>query len=447
MADTVRSLPIDSPSGIERVPDYPDRLGRQSGGFVEDAAAGQWVIVEGRADMAAGVEVARKQALLAAYRQAINVGGSIEVGEFSQLINYREIADIVTKRSHGFIKAYETLFEGPESGNEGVFMVAIRAFVVDNLDVSQSDDDALTQFVTLIGSPKVLFILSQRRERGSGGYGSYGSLDEVDLDLVQGDTELRLSRRAQVLSEESMPYPDEDSDVYDVHSAEQFLAEHFRDVGYEVVTSDDIFRTGFVDDEELQKAREGIGSYAARVGKSVDADIVIAGDIRYQVSGAGAGVGTDFGGVLGTVSLTAKAIVPSSGKVLGVASHRERYMSVAQSSELVAREESLARASKTAADELKWEIPSLLARETRDVALELTNISYRDAESTQRFLSGLPGIDKVAMHGWSDNRSSYVVSSQFTGPRERDVVGALAQEFDNFEVIEVGYYKVVGTFD
>ncbi len=407
----------------------------------------QWVTVEGRAEMTSGRSVARKQALLDAYRQAINAGGSIEIGEFSQLRNFKEVVDLVTKRVHGYIKGYEILAEGPDSKDKNIYMVAIRALVVDGLDQLSAGDEGLKQFVALIGSPKVLFVLATEAERTldttAAGY-TASQNEQIDLEVVQGDTQVRLHRDQN--SADSMGMNDQPNDIEDfqVSSAEQEMANHFRQVGYEVLTSDDVLNSGFIEMEDLRLARKGLGAYAAKIGRVVNADIVISGVVKYRVSAVNGN--TDIGAHLGTVNLTSKAILPGSGRVLHVSTNRQKYMSVQTSSALMAREESLARASQIAADELKWEVPKLLAQETRDIEVTLSNISYDQSNNVRLFLNQLAGIDSVYMAGWKDKQSKYTVKCIYTGPREHDLVESLQNKFKQLNITELGNYQIVAGF-
>lgn len=400
-------------------------------------AQGKWVMVEGYSNLSAGTEVARKQALLDAYRRAINTGGSIEIGEFSQLRNFKDVVDVITKRAHGFIKEYELLAEGPDTNRANTYMVAIKALVVDKLDRNETGEEGLAQFVSLIGSPKVLFILSEKnRSRSAAGLNAQAS---SNLEIQHNGTSVSISESSTTGISNSFNHPQEDTST-----SEHIMAEEFRRVGYEVITSDDVLQSGFVTQSSIDKARRGLGSYAAEVGKSVGADIVISGVVKYQVSSAGSG-GTDVSGAqMGTVSLTSKAILPSNGRVLHVSTRRQGYMSVQYASQLLAQEEAISKAARFAGNELMWQIPKLLSEQTQDVALSLKNTSYQSAEDVRRYLSGLNGVEQVLMLGWKNGLAKYQVKSVFTGPREGDIVQALSGKYSKFSVDEVSYFNVVG---
>ena len=424
----------DQPQVAEQRPSRP-RPARPRPPAPGSAESGGWMVAEGTATLHAGIATARKQALLAASLQAIDANADRETGTeagATRTFRVERIADAVAGRAQGFIKQYAILQEGPTADGEA-YAVRIQA-LVEEIKPEQGLD-AIRQFVTLIGVPKVLFILSERAD----GATVPSEAADLNLELEQGDLKVTLSRQSGDGADAG------DGDFHRISSAEQFMAQRFREAGYEVVTADDVYRTGFVDDDELRLARRGIGSFAARIGRAADADLVIVGDARYEVNQLDT-ASSDLAGQLGFVALNVKALVPGSGRVLTVTSRRERYLAIQTPSALAAREEALARASHAAADELKWQASSLLMRETRDVSLEIKNVSFRDAERAKSFLAALPGIAGVRMDGWRDEVSRYMVASQYAGPNEYDLAGALEREFDAFDIVEIGHYKVVGSF-
>lgn len=436
MAGGVKSLPVGQAPRVTKVQPLAVEDDTKNSNPTE-----QWVTVEGRSPMISGERVARKQALLDAYRRAINEGGSIEIGEFSQLRNFKDVVDLVTKRSHGYIKQYKILADGVDSSAPQTYMVAIRALVVDGLSQQEHDDDALLQFVSLIGSPKVLFILAAKEEKSTAdSTAANGQSEKIEFEVVHQDTEVRIHQSNQNTSTSATTTETLADDSFAVSTAEHEMAQHFRNAGYEVLTSDDVLDTGFIDMTDLGKARQGLGSYAAKIGRYVNADIVISGVIKYQISSVDGG--TDIGAHLGTVNLTAKAILPSSGRVLHVTTNRQRHMSVQDSSTLLAREEALSRSAKIAADELKWEIPQLLAQETRDTKIYFENISYEQSNTLRKYLATLEGVESIYMAGWKNNQTQITVKSVFTGPRESDLIEALQRRYTQMRIVEVGNYRV-----
>lgn len=410
-----------------------------------DSQDSRTVVVEGRASLDAGEDVARRQALLDAYRRAVAEGGGIEIGEFSQLRNFRDVVDIVTKRTHGFITNYEILSEGHATDHSNLYLVTIQADVVDRLEVQ--GDDVLAQMVALIGSPKVLFMLTAYEDNSTvvdGAGQSSQHQESMDDDSHQSEMEVSLYWENQ---------PGRDAEKFITNSGESRIAltvEHelarrFQDAGYRVLTSGDV-RAGFaLSDEILHRAQLGNGADAAEVGRLSGADVVVAGSIGYRVSTTSGG-GTDLEPILGTVSLNAKAIIPSSGRVMSVATIRERYMAVQHAAPLLAREESSARAARNAAEILKWEIPQILADEPRLVRIRINDIEYADADLMRQFFSTLPGIEAVRMLGWKDKSSKFDVHSIFTGPRERELFHAMQLQYPNIRMVSMESYDLTVAF-
>lgn len=396
------------------------------------------VVVEGRANLNAGVEVARRQALLDAYRRAINVGGSMEVTEFSQVRNFRDVVDIVTKRSHGWIKQHEVLAEGPVSDNPALYRVAIRALVVDRLDGQR--DDVLRQMVLMAGSPNVLFMLAE--QDGSGNTVAASAEESVDVSIASDDIEVSVRRRgATGVAGGVEGVPDAPA-----RSVEHLLAREFAEVGYQVMTSDDVSAVHGVSRDMIGRARRGDGADAARIGRLAGADVVVVGVVRYSVS-AMSGGGTDLNPLMGAVGISARAVLPSSGKVLAVASTRQRRMVVRHADTFLAREESMARAAYIAAGELKWKIPQVLADEPRQIRITANAVAYDQAEAIRRYLAELSGIERVNMLGWKEGTAHYELLSIFTGPTEDEVYRAMKTRFSSARMLEIENFRLVLTFN
>lgn len=353
----------------------------------------RWVTVTGKARMTSGEVVARRSALLAAYRQAVNIGGSVEISEYSQVRNFKEVTDIVTKRSKGIIRQYEVLNEGVDRQNRDVFQVTIKALVADKTESDGRQDQELSQFVSLIGEPRVLFIIGEP-----------------------------------------------DGEVASVSTAEQNMAQMFRNVGYQVMTLDSVDVTD-IDPAVLSQARDGSAQMAARIGKAAGADIVVTGKLQFELSQMSGG--TDVKSQLGVAQLAVKAIMPGSARILHVSNHQERFLSIQGASGLAARERSISGAAHSAASELKWKIPEILSREPRTIDVVISKISYQQADQVRDVLKQMEGVEKVELKGWSNNTATLIVRNVFTGPREDDLVNMLTRKFKKMSVKELGRYEIV----
>ena len=426
-------LPVGGDSGATRVPTVRPLQ-------ADPPAAGeQTVVVEGRANLSAGVDVARRQALLDAYRRAVNIGGSTEVAEFSQVRNFRDVVDIVTKRSHGWIRAHEVLAEGPVADNPLLYRVAIRAVVVDRLD--EQRDDVLRQMVLMAGSPKILFLLAS--QDASPRASSSASGDSLDVRIERSDMAVSVSQRA---ASSSVDGTHGGADPAHARSVEHMLAREFAEVGYRVITSDDVSGMHGVTHDMVERARRGDGADAARIGRLAGADVVIVGTVRYSVS-AMSGGGTDLNAQMGAIGISARAVLPSSGKVLAVASTQQRRMVVRHADPFLAREESTARAARTAADELKWKIPQVLADEPRMIRVTANQVTYEQADVIRRHFAELSGIERVNMLGWKDGSAHYELMSVFTGPTEDEIFRSMKSRFALARMVEIEKYRFVVAFN
>lgn len=363
------------------------------------------VVVEGRANLNAGIDVARRQALLDGYRRAVSAGGATEIAEFSQLRNFKDVVDIVTKRTHGWIRHHEIVSEGQARDGSETYVVTLRAVVVDRLEGQR--DDVLRQMVLMAGSPRVLFLLASYDAGESRGVamGADGRMDAAHAGTV-----------------------------------EHMLAREFADVGYQVLTSSDVLAAGGITAAQVASARTGSGLDAAHVGRRLDADVVVVGTLRYSIS-AMSGGGTDVKPTLGSVSVNARAVIPSSGKVVGITSTQQRHMVVRHHDQFMVREESTARAARVVANELKWAIPEVLANEPRLIRVSVTGTTYDQADSVRRVLAQLAGIERVSMLGWSNGHARYEVSSLFTGPTETELFSVLRGRFPEARMLEMEKYS------
>ena len=147
------------------------------------ASEDDWVVAQGEAVVGSNLALARRQALLAALKDAVDKA-SARVGDTRSA---DEVTNLFAWNACGAVRDYVTVFQ---SNQNGVFVVEIRA-LVETLDLktTEVDDDALRQCVALMGPLKVLLAASEGGERDAG--------------------------------------------------AERLLARHFRDAGYDVVQADD----------------------------------------------------------------------------------------------------------------------------------------------------------------------------------------------------------------
>lgn len=369
-----------------------ERSGLGLGSFEVAKADGSWTLAEGKAGLSAGLAAAKRRAFLAAINRAI------------------ETAPDTASESRRYVKDFWVVRQEPSSdGSE--YEVRLRALVG---EPGKQDGDALERLLDLTGGPpKVLFILSERAEQDG--------FERPRSGGMQGD-------------------------LWRVSAAEQHMAQAFRQAGYDAVATDDVIGTGFVDEDDLAKARQGIASFAARIGKAVEAHAVVVGTVRFEQRRVASIGGSDLGDVaVVNASVNAKTVVPSGGKVMASLSRRGFHRDL-DGSFLMAREGALQKVAEATANELKWDLPFRLADEQLAILLEVDGVGYSKAGDVERFLGDLAGIESVRMEGWQRELSKYVLAAGHGGPRGYELAGALGRRFPGFRVTRAGLYEVRGAF-
>jgi hypothetical protein len=147
---------------------------------------------------------ARQNALRDAYRVAISQS-SIEVGQLSEMRNFKELVDVVVTRSVGMVKSYKIMFEGRTKDVPPNYEVLIDAEVGPG---SKADVMALALFLQVIENPAVLILIQ-----------------ELDAQPSLGTDE-----------------------------AETALARYFQQAGYTVLTSADLLRGDPKQDQKVTLA-------------------------------------------------------------------------------------------------------------------------------------------------------------------------------------------------
>ena len=357
-------------------------------------AQDNWVQVDGYAPFSAGKLMARRQALVSAYREAISAGGIIEVKANSIVSNFSMVADVVNTRTHGYIKRYQMLSEGRDTEDNTLYKVTIKAHVVNAPD--GDNEQCLSSFLSLIGVPKVLFLIAEPKQNSS------------------------------------------------TSSVESYMAENFRNVGYQVLSADDIKITNKITAQLIEIARSGNGNAAATVAKSINADIVITGKIAIEMNKMSGG--TDIVANIGNVSLNVKAIIPGNGKVVDVVNARDRFMSVQGASELIAKEKAIAKTVNKITNKMMWHIPKYLSQQPRTMNLQLSKLNFDDIELMSTYLSNVDGIDDANLIEWSNGVANFSIDASYTGPKERDLIKLLKNKYPSTQVMSLKNYHVAMTF-
>jgi curli biogenesis system outer membrane secretion channel CsgG len=341
-----------------------------------------WIEVEGKAAAGSGKKMARKQALMDAYRKAIR--------------KQKTAGKRMTRSSSNYFQRYEVVSEGIEGED---YLVKFRALVAPRSEMATDEEADFTDFFAQIGAPKLLFFLTEikaNKEKSSG-------------------------------------------IIFDLRSAEFAMAENFRKAGYEVLTSDDLLNRGVIREDELAVAREGLGGYAAEAGRKAGVDVVVAGTIKMESGSTGH---QDIKAATGTVSLMVKAISPDSGRVLHTATKRQGFMSAQYASPLLAQEGAVATAVGFVAQEWVWDLPTLLAQDTRDVEMTILELDFQEVDKLKEHLTDVAGVEGVDTLNWSKESTRLLVKSAFTGPRETDLIKVLKKHYPQTSIEEVGHYRI-----
>lgn len=352
------------------------------------------VMAEGAAAVYGGnVEGARLTALRVAYAEAVSQGSGLEIGRMSLIKNVKYVTQIVTSRSRGFIRDYRIIKEGLSKEQPASYKVLIEADVVDQ-GQAQGDDQykALSAYLALLGNPKLLIILPERRiaQVGSANLAT-GAKDKTDVEFNQGDTRLRITRESSKnLERSNVAAPGAYQDSGDVmRSTEAALAQAFVRYGYQVVTSDDLLAQGLTTVEALDQARAGVTARAVEVARAAGADLALLGVLRVTeelVKPANVDL------VMVTAEASAKALVVSSGKTIDVFHRTERASSPQM---LKAYSDCLDKVAASIATGLVWEIPRILSDEYRETRLEVRGLDLRQSMSLQQALGGIEGVESV----------------------------------------------------
>ena len=249
-------------------------------------------------------------------------------------------------------KITQTLGFGAAGGNDTVS--AYRA-----LDLAV--DSAIAKLLTEMKDvpPPVL---TTAKASASPQRGSFIRQPEVKVLVILAETEELVGKRAVTKG---------GSDTFTSSTVEKAMAKVFSDAGYQVLTADDvlgkaygiagdenILLSGWVNEKDIEEfenllqARTGLASYALKVGRMAHADIVISGDVKYQLTeSSGAG---NVKARTTNVVLSAKALQVAKQKTYHIALIKNSFTAVLQADTMKARETALIKAATDAG----WEILS-----------------------------------------------------------------------------------------
>jgi len=398
----------------------------------EAACSGQWIISTGISDMSKGVYIAKKRATMDAYRDAVNRGADMQIEDFTQakmMTSMSKVYSIVTKKSKGFITTYEVMDAVQVSSDR--FEVTIRACVVDDAK-GVSLTGGLAMFVNMLGPPKILFVIGQSQ------YNEKAPPEKLSMTEAKDENGVRTSK---TITAEGLASK---SDSLEIRTVETSLAEYFRQYGYEVMTSDDLANRDIAEYSRIVNARKGIGGYAIQLARDAGVDIVITGSISYTVDDIQV---FDAESDRSTSSLNIKAVMPGSGKTVGIYNEQAKAISVT-GSQLIAREESIEKVSAILGEKLAWDIPKYLVNEEREIEINLQNVQYNHLRQIKQSLKNqkeiLDVVDKgrwkkTSQHGGDVHLS---VRTSYLGVTVDDILNTLEQIGFSPQVEEANDYYI-----
>ncbi|MBN2895843.1 MAG: hypothetical protein JXK05_08160 [Campylobacterales bacterium] len=319
-----------------------------------DHCPGKWVTASGYSTMEKGMYQAKKRATMDAYRTAVSIGSGVKIDSFSRLSMSESMSNaysVISKKSNGFITYYDIL-DTTRKAND--YEVKIKACVAQS-DVSGGDvRQGLEQFLAMIGSPSVLIVLGQ---------------EKMDSDSPRDRVQLR--------------------------TVETSMAEFFSKLGYSVTTSDDLIGRGLAKEEQIINARSGRGGDAIELARSAGVDILISGNIVFsqqmqQLS--------DAKGNIASASFNAKAIMPGSGKIVGIYNKQSKMLNLTEDT-LSGRETIIKRTALQMANGMAWDIPAYLLSEERDIQIVIRGVGYNTFRTLLKKLKSEPEVVNIREGG------------------------------------------------
>lgn len=374
-------------------------------GTKEVVATGKSTIVNGN------IERAKREALMNAYRFAVNSGVGVQIGELFVMKNFQEFNDVILKKSMGYVRSYEVLSEGVDSQNPSEYEMIIRAVVVEGNIESKKDDLALELYLNLLGRPRIMVLLD---------------------------------------SDPASAYFNDSQEMVAAGIVELEIAKQLKSSGYDVITADDILSRretrsrplsgNEVSTDDLIQARKGVTSRARLIGQIIDADLVLCGKIE-SVSETVLGYGPQK--VLTTSGI--KTVVISTGQTINVDTYKvEEERETLES----ARSRSLDRLCSLIANDLKWRLPDILGDTQIDLRLTVNNLPLNDVLGWKDMLLNIPDVETALQGEWQRGSGKdrgqivFTLKSSFMGIRPPKLFDMLKSRKPNIQPVEVGRYDL-----
>jgi hypothetical protein len=386
-----------------------------------DAASGnapvtEKITSEGQSLIHSGdIDAARIAALRAAYADAVSRATGEDVRNYLLTRNIRRMAEIVMKRANGYIHSYritgevitEAKFDQP-----GSYKVVIAADAGKAADTDDEETGGLKQFLALMGNPKILIMFQEQ----SGG--------------------------AEGQSEKSGGAGRESA----LKSGEAAIAQAFSQYGYQMITSDDLAASGFVNLSILQKqySDENVAD-VIKIARAAGADLAIIGTIRFgerPVKPLGLPM------TMISAEVSAKVLITNTGKSVDAFHVLER---ASAPDKLRARSDCLDKLATGIAESMARKIPLLLTEESREMKLMVQgadiSLGHRIKESLEKSLAGvLVRFTRMPIDG--SDTAEYSIMTGFITLTPGEILAACGKDVaDELKLIRANKYEVVLKFD
>jgi hypothetical protein len=339
---------------------------------------------EGVGTIGSDPAAARDKAVEDALRRAVEQAVGTMVESETAVENYQLLSDKIYSHSAGYVKKYDILSENKE-GN--LLRVKIRA------------------------------------EVSSGSIGS----DLDSLGLLQ--RRMKYPRIMVMIAEDNVLNTN-DWNLYSVSNsqAESTISEKFKARGFNVV--DPNYQRKMVSVQEAKEAWQGDYDVAGRFGQKIGAEIVIVGKATSTRS-ANNIAGSDLLSVSSTMNVS--AVKAGTGEILAQASGQG---TAAHINEVAALQQSLQKASDKVADDLMSGIITAWQKEasgTRNLAMEVQDISPAEVEKLKATLEKVRGVTEVIVRNVSDGSAEIDIQAKSDAQDLSDSIGSA--KFPGFRMI------------
>jgi len=354
----------------------------------------RWVTTTGVSRMNAGIDIARRAALLDAYRKAIS--GSNEI--MAQGQNLKIISDILVNKKNSFVQHYNIVDGGVAGSEKQNYQINMKSYVVSSIPDEKERDINLSRFINMVGAPRVLLFL--RNDDG-----------------------------------------DESSGLRSMLTMENIISNHLELVDYDVLTTKDLEKE--LGPNILENIISGDQQEIIQVGRKLGVDAVIIGYFGYEST---VGVKAEGRQLLccNIFSIKWKITIPGNGNELELNTMQSLVSS--GGNERLEKNRGVIQLAKTAANELRAEVLNILLNQTYDVNLLVGNVGPGKDMKIKNILEQLEGVASVRIEENREIGTLYKLNIVYTGPRGAEIRDVLEREFKGLSTIEVKGSELVMSY-